>query len=217
MLHAARQLPSWLIFDVRQSKGHMRVMREIAQTGRCGAMRSPRFHAFSIRGARAISRQSIGSGSVRLHFSIPASPEKKWGSHLFLDQRACHPCTRSPRFSPNKALEPTPGAVTLRAPSRTTELKRLNAEPNPTQRARSRRGSSLTLGVSAPSPAALCLGSAEGIPRRRKRLGKGSLPPNTLGGQASESELVVPAVWPWSSHVIAPRFLTVFRLPPGFG
>ena len=133
MRHEARQVPSWLIFDVRQKK---EVVAMIAR----GWGASLEFTEFPV--VRGFERDGIESESER-QFTVKTElrlatkgrvrvmaaaclERKSEGFGRF--SRAFSAARFDPKKTPNKAPEPTPTSVTPRAISRAIEWKRRNPE-----------------------------------------------------------------------------------------
>jgi len=149
MRHEARQVPSWLIFDVRQNMKHA---IEILKTARLRATKGPRTLKEKEELTRAITLlKAVGDASLpqslhavvldsvdfgpfaeyRLLWDGESEQRNTWreiplrlspGDVVLMSREQFSECearrskgNRSKRVQPNKAPEPTPGAVTPRA------------------------------------------------------------------------------------------------------
>ena len=120
MRHEARQVPSWLIFDVRQKKeaGAMIARGRIASlatTGipvdggfECGGFGCEFERQFPVRRELRL----VSEGRVRV-MAAACLDRKSEGFGRF--SRAFLAVGLDPKKTPNKAPEPTPGPVTSRA------------------------------------------------------------------------------------------------------
>ena len=120
MWHEARQVPSWLIFDVRQRKEAGAVIASgwiasLATTGNpvdggfeCGGFESESERQFTVK--REL--RSVSEGRVRV-MAAACLERKSEGFGRF--SRAFFAAGLDPKKTPNKAPEPTPGPVTSRA------------------------------------------------------------------------------------------------------
>ena len=126
MWHEARQVPSWLIFDVSQRKIAMRSLLEKAVGSR--ATRVVRFvgrareygfpkRKFAVSGFSVSSRDS--ESQMRAKLAVPPMRSKEAQSGFVQRNQAA-----------NKAPEPTPGLVTPRAMESAFEMKRRNGRPD---------------------------------------------------------------------------------------
>ena len=150
MRHEARQVPSWLIFDVGQKMKHIAIFTVLVSTLGCASSRSVRdegaavglFRLREIGGTHDIELRSDHSGFISSYgaFQNPSPTPAKWAfadgvvtivpldaptfsivlSHCGSEVVMYSPSGRGPYVrvtekTPNKAPEPTPGAVTPRA------------------------------------------------------------------------------------------------------
>ena len=131
MRHEARQVPSWLIFDVRQKK---EVVAMIAK----GWGASLEFTGIPV--VRVFERDGIGSECER-QFTVKKELRSVSEGRVRVMAAAClertsealgrftgalRAVSADPRKKPNKAPEPTPGLVTPRAMECAFEMKRRN-------------------------------------------------------------------------------------------
>ena len=150
MPHAARQPRSWLIFDVRQKRPKVLATSASKMVSIAGCLRSERFPE------RTEADRGFAIVESQYSFAAPAAKRKErvWYPGHFrgkfeivgVDAKEgmtsrtsvfrlleIQGCRRMKSFSiqaksPNKAPEPTPGSVTLRATSRLAEMKQQNTK-----------------------------------------------------------------------------------------
>jgi hypothetical protein len=133
MRHAARQLPSWLIFDVGRSSANIALM-SIVDSG-SETTRVPRQKQTLCESAAAASR-ARRQNLRRAHFTaartvldvvVVCFRGRFSGLQVFGQKYSPFISEIASRVrSPNKAPEPTPGLVTPRAMECAFEMKRRN-------------------------------------------------------------------------------------------
>jgi len=118
--HAARQLPSWLIFDVRQKKEVVAMIAKgwaaslefagfpVVRGFECDGIESERERQFTVKK----ELRFVSEGRVRV-MAAAFLERKSEGFGRF--SRAFLAVGLDPKKTPNKAPEPTPGPVTPRA------------------------------------------------------------------------------------------------------
>ena len=120
MRHEARQVPSWLIFDVRQEKEVVAVIARgwsaslkftgipVVRDFECNGIESECGRQFTVEK----ELRSVSEGRVRV-MAAACLERKSEGFGRF--SRAFLAVGIDPKKTPNKAPEPTPGLVTSRA------------------------------------------------------------------------------------------------------
>jgi len=133
MLHAARQLPSWLSFDVGRSSANITLM-SIAYSAR-ETTRVPGQKQTSCESAAAASRARrqylrrarFTAARTALDVVVVCFRGRFSELRVFWQKDSPFISEIASRVrSPNKAPEPTPGLVTLRAMECAFEMKRRN-------------------------------------------------------------------------------------------
>jgi len=130
-MHAARQLPSWLIFDVRQKKEAVAMFAKgwgasleftgfpVVRGFECEGIESECDRQFTVKN----ELRSVSVGRVRV---MAAACLERMSEALGRFTGALRAVSADPRKKPNKAPEPTPGLVTPRAMECAFEMKRRN-------------------------------------------------------------------------------------------
>jgi len=120
MRHEARQVPSWLIFDVRQKREAVAMIAKgwgasleftgfpVVRGFECDGIELERERQFTVKK----ELRSVSEGRVRV-MAAACLERKSEGFGRF--SRALSAARLDPKKTPNKAPEPTPGPVTSRA------------------------------------------------------------------------------------------------------
>ena len=120
MRHEARQVPSWLIFDVRQKKEVVAMIAKgwgasleftgfpVVRVFERGGIESQCERQFTVKK----ELRSVSEGRVRV---MAAACLERTSELLGRFPGALRSVSFNPRKKPNKAPEPTPGLVTIRA------------------------------------------------------------------------------------------------------
>ena len=129
MRHEARQVPSWLIFDVRQKKEVVAMIAKgwgaslefsgfpVVRGFECEGIESECERQFTVKN----ELRSVSVGRVRV---MAAACLERMSEALGRFPGALRPVSADTRKKPNKAPEPTPGLVTPRAMECASEMKR---------------------------------------------------------------------------------------------
>jgi len=131
MWHEARQVPSWLIFDVRQKKEAVAMFAKgwgasleftgspVVRVFERGGVESQCERQFTVKK----ELRSVSDGRVRVMAAACLERKSEGFGRL---SRAFSAVGLDPKKTPNKAPEPTPGLVTPRATECASEVKRQN-------------------------------------------------------------------------------------------